>query len=227
MKLPDINPKIITAAVIGVSVFLLIVFIVGRLTPSPEEYPAIASTSPLDQSEGVILTLPISISFAEELSRQQQAHISISITPELEVSQKWTNNHTLELTPARSPESTTTYTVVISYKNRKIHSFSFETATKTPEEIAEGNRQQAEDDFLFAQEEKKFYETHPWYSKLPIETADYVIVYNFEKNAFRIRLTLGDGVLGAELKAAENRALQDLENIGVDLKKYDYYVVTE
>lgn len=125
------------------------------------------------------------------------------------------------------PESATTYEVAILYKKKVTHSFSFKTSDKTSAQIREEGRQQAEDDFLFAQAEREFYETYPWYRNLPIKTAEYVIVYNFERSAFRIRLTLGERALGAEMEAAKNRALKDLENIGANLSKYNYYFLIE
>lgn len=228
MRLSNINPKIITAVAIIIPAVLLVVFIVSLLIPDRESYPSVSSTSPQDGDEGVILSQPIVIYFQEELDSSQQANISFKIQPTIELPQEWTAADTLELTSAQLPESATTYTVIVSYKNEEIHSFSFETTTKTKEQIVEEGRQQAEDDFLFAQSEKEFYETYPWYSKLPIETDDYVIVYNFEKKAFRIRLlTLGEDALGAEIEATKNRALDSLEAIGVDLNKYDYYILTE
>jgi hypothetical protein len=185
----------------------------------------VASSNPQNQSEDVILTPPITVSFAEDLNTDQQANISFTIQPDLDVLQKWFSAAVLQLTPTQSPESSTTYTVTILYKKKTIYSFTFATTAETPEELAEAGRIQAEEDFLFAEEEKEFYETYPWYVSIPIRTEDYVIVYNFEKEAFRIRLTLGDNPSGAEINAAKREALDDLEDIGANPNTQGYYFI--
>jgi len=228
MNLASINPKMITATIVSFIVIAFVALVYGTvslLTPTKESPPSVASTSPQDQSELVILTLPISISFGAELSTEQQANTSFTIQPELEVSQEWSSNDTLQLTPNQFPQESATYTVTTLYRGKPIHTFSFGTSNTTLEQLTEDARTQAEDDFLFAEAEKEFYQTYPWYAHLPIETSEYVIVYNFEKEAFRIRLTLGENALGAEIEAAKNRALDSLEAIGIDLNTYKYYVV--
>lgn len=227
MRLSDVNPKIITAAAIAIPTILLVAFIIGLLIPDREAYPSVSGTSPQDMDEGVILSQPIAVYFQEDLDPSQQSNVSFEVQPALELSQGWTANNSLELTLVQLPESATTYTVTISYKNKEINSFSFKTTTKTKEQVAEEGRQQAEDDFLFSEAEKEFYETYPWYPELPIETTDYVVVYNFERGAFRIRLTLSQGALGSEVGAAKSRALEDLRNIGVDLNRYAYYFLED
>lgn len=230
MKLSDINPKIITAAVVGFIAIVFIALVVSLFVRPAEEEdaaPAVASSSPQNQSEGVILTLPITVSFAEDLDTGQQANVSFTIQPGLDVLQEWTNAAVLQLALTQLPESSTTYTVTVLYKKKAIYSFTFTTTAETPEELTEAGRVQAEEDFLFAQEEKEFYKTYPWYGSIPIRTDDYVIVYNFEKEAFRISLTLGENPLGAQIEAAKTRALDSLEAIGVDLNVYDYYVLID
>jgi hypothetical protein len=62
-------------------------------------------------------------------------------------------------------------------------------------------------------------EKYPWYPQIPIETKDYRIIYDFEKNSFRIRL------LTQSTEDLKQSALTKLKNIGVDLAKFNYYFI--
>ncbi|NIT03682.1 hypothetical protein GTO10_01995 [Candidatus Saccharibacteria bacterium] len=228
MKLEDISPRTITITAIILIVGLIAMLIVGiLLIREPELMPAVASTIPQDNEEGVLGILPLEITFQEELDGAVQSDVAVVINPETDSSATWSSANTLQVTIDQGLESATTYTVAVLYKQKEIYSFSFKTTDKAKEQIEEEARQQAADDFLVAEAEKDFYKTYPWYASIPIETNEYVIVYNFEKEAFRIRLTLGENALGAEVEAAKNRALGDLEAIGVDLNEYSYYFLID
>ena len=64
---------------------------------------------------------------------------------------------------------------------------------------------------------------YPWYPKLPIETKDYRIVYDFDKNMFRIRI-LSAAATNDEIKSFTQNALSDLKKIGVS-EPIKYYVL--
>lgn len=85
----------------------------------------------------------------------------------------------------------------------------------TPEKAA----QQTQDDLNTAKAIKTIHEQYPWYSKIPLETTDYRIIYDFEKDSFRIRL------LTKSTTAIKDAALADLEAIGVDLNEFNYYFI--
>lgn len=103
--------------------------------------------------------------------------------------------------------------------------FSLRSAKKTvqpdKEAIApEKLSQMQQDSQVVADVINKVHQKYPWYSKIPIETKDYRIVFDFDKNSFRIRL------LGQSTETIKQAALKDLETIGVDLKKeFTYYFI--
>jgi hypothetical protein len=67
---------------------------------------------------------------------------------------------------------------------------------------------------------KEMYAKYPWYSKIPIETDLYFIVFDFEKESFRIRYKEG---VNKNNPTILEQALQDIRNIGADPSKY--YVI--
>ncbi|MFH2062268.1 MAG: hypothetical protein ABIJ43_04755 [Candidatus Beckwithbacteria bacterium] len=69
----------------------------------------------------------------------------------------------------------------------------------------------------FGQALTSLHQKYPWYSKLPIETKDYIIIYDFDKNSFRIRL------LTQISKEIKQSAIDQLNKIEVDLNKFSYY----
>ncbi len=227
MKLQDISPKTTTILIAGAILIVVVALIVGLILRGvPEEaLPAVAATIPQNGQEGVLGIIPLEISFQEDLNAADQANIDINVSPAVDKTISWTTANNLRVTLNQDLEQALVYTVSILHKNKEIHSFSFTAVDKTQEQVEEEARQQAADDFLVAEAEKEFYETYPWYTSIPIETDDYVIVYNFEKESFRVRLTLGENPLGAQIEAAKTRALDSLEAIGVDLNVYDYYVL--
>jgi len=85
-----------------------------------------------------------------------------------------------------------------------------------PQESAQRNQDEL-DDLKYGQALKNLHQKYPWYSQLPIETKDYRIVYDFDKNSFRIHL------LSQASEIIKQAAVDKLKEIGVDLNKFSYY----
>jgi hypothetical protein len=79
------------------------------------------------------------------------------------------------------------------------------------------------DDAKYGQALTTLSQQYPWYPKLPIETKDYRIVYDFDKNMFRIRI-LSTTAISDEIESFTQSALSDLKNIGVS-EPIKYYVL--
>lgn len=77
--------------------------------------------------------------------------------------------------------------------------------------------EQLPNDLKYNQELTDIHQQYPWYSSLPLETEDYRIIYDFDKNSFRIRL------LTTSSDAIKQASLNSLKEIGVDINKYSYY----
>ena len=86
----------------------------------------------------------------------------------------------------------------------------------------------ANEDWEHAQYWKEIYSEYPWYSKLPIEKDGYRIIWDLEKQAFRVRLKISENSPQEEKNILINQAVEDIENItGEPIDKSPYYVLYE
>lgn len=229
MNLRDISPRTVTILIAGAVFIVVVSLVVGLLLrrAPDEELPTVSSTTPQNGQEDVLGVIPLEIIFQEDLSNADQANIDVNLNPSVEKTLAWSAADTLQVTLTQDLEKAATYAVSILYANQEIHSFSFTTIDKTQEQIDEELEEQAEGDELFAEAQKEWYTENPWYAQLPIVTDDYTIVYEPDTKKFRIRLTLGDNPLGAEIESAKARGLNSLEATGVDLNQYSYYYLLD
>lgn len=78
-------------------------------------------------------------------------------------------------------------------------------------------------DIEFGKSLQDFYIKNPWYSKIPIETKDYTIIFDFEKNSFRIRLKVSKTSTEAVVKTLTDKALLSIKEIGA--VPTNYYIL--
>lgn len=84
------------------------------------------------------------------------------------------------------------------------------------------------EDWEHAQYWKEIYSKYPWYSKLPIEKESYRIIWDLEKESFRIRLKISENSSQEEKNILIDQAIEDIENItGEPIDKSPYYVLYE
>lgn len=230
LNLSDISPKVVTAVVViflGGLAVMLVLGLILRPRLLPEVPPAIATTTPTSHEENVLGTLPVTLVFQQELEEDRREKISVTIQPSAGLTARWAAANKLQLTPAQPLQAGTSYIVSVSYEEDPIYTFSFRTADISSAQLAEDIRQQAEGDELFAEGQKEWYQDNPWYGGLPIVISEYTIVYDFEKESFRIRITLGSGTSDAQIETAKQEALNDLKQIGVDTNTQGYYFIIE
>jgi hypothetical protein len=69
-------------------------------------------------------------------------------------------------------------------------------------------------------------EQYPWYSELPIVRDEYVVVWIWEREQFRIDLKIPRDTIASIRDGLIRRALRDIENLTKgEVKQSDYYVV--
>lgn len=83
--------------------------------------------------------------------------------------------------------------------------------------------QELPSDLKYGQAMTNIAQQYPWYPKLPIVNKDYQIVYDFDKQMFRIRIKSVSPTT-TEVKTITQSALNDLKNIGVQ-EPIKYYVL--
>lgn len=82
----------------------------------------------------------------------------------------------------------------------------------------------ASDSYDYNQAFDKLISDYPWYPSLPLETSNYRVIFDFEKNQFRIRI-FNSNVSAAEKQDILSQALKQMESIGVDNTKFKYYIL--
>jgi hypothetical protein len=100
------------------------------------------------------------------------------------------------------------------------------TASPTPKPTGTPGTQGSQElpsDLKYGQAMTAITQQYPWYPKLPIVTKDYQIVYDFDKQMFRIRIKSVSPIT-TEVKTITQSALNDLKNIGVQ-EPIKYYVL--
>lgn len=171
-----------------VTVFVIFLAIILSFAQTYQSIPEISSITPANGSQNVNLNENIVIGFQKELTAKNQANFQLSLAPAVESQAEWTDNKTYTIQPISGLELKTPYTLNIKYKDKIIASSSF--TTKTAENLTEAEQieQQAIDDYQYQQELNRVYDNNLWLLQLPIDTNDYTIVYDFEKNHLRVRV---------------------------------------
>jgi len=206
-------PKKTIALIIGI---LIIIFL---LIPTPSAKPKIISNN-IDKTLFFPDQSKLNIDFSQKISNKQKQKITIKTNPEFETEFKWDNNN-LQITPKNYLQPNTNYSVSIFYKNQQIDSFEFKTNPYSSQEFQQQLIQQTQNDILYNNALKDLFEKYPWYNHMPIITENYHIFYDFNKNAFKIRL------ITETTEEIKQQALKSLEDINIDIKTQDYYFLEQ
>lgn len=212
------NPKLVFA-LIGAVVLALVIFF---KTASPP--PQVLETSPASQADNVLDSAPIVIQFNRDLSPKEQPKVSVTISPATQLSPEWLSPSQIKLNHLAPLLVKTVYTAQVTYKDKPIYQFSFTTNQFSSAELQKQIQEQSADDLLFAQTEKDFYTKYPWQAKLPIETSEFRIVYDWERSAFRIRI-LKPNPSPEDISRIKSVALSRLVDIGIDTAKQNQYFI--
>jgi len=204
-------------------IILIFILILVRFFVSKPPTPTVKSTVPANNAELILDNTPLTITFANPLSSNQQAQTTVTAEPSATFQLTWPSPDQLLVTPTNFFTKDTRYTITISFDQNSIPSFSFTTNFYSSLELEEQGREQIADDLIFGQTWTEFIKQNPWYKSLPIETKTYRIIYDFEKKSFRIRLLITPSP--TERQTIVQQALNDLEKIGVNLKETSYTVL--
>lgn len=72
----------------------------------------------------------------------------------------------------------------------------------------------------------KFNKEYPWYKKIPIETKEFVIIFDFEVDKFRIILNIPENSTQNLKNSLTSKAVEEIKKLtGESFDQYEYYVV--
>jgi hypothetical protein len=112
------------------------------------------------------------------------------------------------------------FLLILLYLVRSTAKTPTNTTTTVPKVITPTSTlQELPRDLEYSQGLNDLHKNYPWYSKLPVETKDYRIIYDFDKQSFRIR------ILTQSTDQIKQSAISRLKGLGVDLTKFSYYFV--
>lgn len=209
--------KILLIALAGISVISILFIIFSSQT----QKVSVISTSPQDKQANIVLTTDIDITLNKTLTEKEKERISYKISPETETDNTWLVN-SLKIIPKESLKPATKYAVETFFDQSRVSLFSFETTLLTDEQSQREGSLQIKDDYLFGETYKKFLADYPWYHNLPIEKANYRIIYDFEQKSFRIRLKVA--FEKEQRSVIIKEAVADIKNLGIK-DPIKYYVL--
>lgn len=222
MNIKTFSTKQILFAAMAIAIGVVIAV---SLSMKPTELaPTVISTEPANGEISVLDNALIKISFGQNISQKLQSLVSFSLSPVTELSSSWTSASSILIKPVALLPNID-YAGVVLFRNQPIYKFSFKTNKFSLNELKDQGFQQGKDDFIFGQKMQKLMEQYPWYEKMPIQTPSYTIVYDFEKEAFRIRITASPPLTDNQRKTIEQEALKALRDIGVNPTLQSYYVL--
>lgn len=193
---------------------------------SPKLSPKILTVSPKNGNSGVSPNVQLKIVFTSKINEKNVDKIEVKVFPNLNHTKMWVKADTLIVRPAEPLLLDTKYTVSIFYNQKPIGSYAFSTKsgpqlTVTEKAVVE----QADDDKVFNEETAQILASLPWYTKLPIDTSEYRVVYDFVKKSFRIRLKVYSDAPNEKIEELKEKALRDLIKVGANPQKETYYVL--
>lgn len=199
-------------------------FLKRRLTVSTGPQPAtpnpisLVSINPANGAQSIMPGTPIRITFSAAYPEPTKCLLQIS--PFMGISVSWPDPQTLIAYPQTAYAPNTIYAISLNCPPISATT-TFTSNPNSSAELKSQSKIQSADDYRFGQIESQFYAANPWYHKLPIVKPEYNIVYDFERQSFRI---INKSSLSTN--ALLPRVLQDLEQLNAGTASAKYYFVS-
>ena len=208
--------------IIGVIVFSAILLFLLLSRPEKALPISVITTTPKNNVVFVYERSEVLIELNREITIEEGNNIKIKIEPEVKTGIVYLSNK-IRISPETNFGYGVRYKIKVYSLEKEIYSFEFTINPFTPEQLEKEGKLQAEGDLAYNEATKNFIEKNPWYTSLPIETNDYRIVYDYDKEMFRIRF-LQEQTDEEKIKTIIEDALDKLERAGAK-KPIKYYTV--
>ena len=212
---------IIIFTILLLAIFLLVKFF---FAPSKQKEIPLGVISALPNNNAVFVNqrAEIIITLNRSIRLEEGGDLKVQISPAEKIQTVYQENK-IRISPETSFQLNTDYKIEILFKEKLIYTLNFWTNPFTQEQIEEEGVKQTAGDIAFSEAYKEFLQKNPWYIRIPIENTSYRIIYDFEKQSFRIRLKIPP-INKEQEKILIERALNNLKKIGVK-EPIDYYVL--
>jgi len=180
------------------------------------------SSIPKNNSLFVSTKSEVVITFNRNITEEEKNILKVKLNPEEKIKTVYQENKII-LSPETEFKTNTKYEIQVILKEKVIYTLVFTTFPLTPQEIEEQGTKQTAADLAFDEKYRDFLTNYPWYQTLPIERNEYRIIYDFERESFRIRIKIATETAEDE-EVIVNKALEELRKIGVP-DPIPYYTV--
>ncbi|MBN1162797.1 hypothetical protein JXA34_03605 [Patescibacteria group bacterium] len=182
-------------------------------------------TNPRNLETNIFDLDKIEIFLANKIDESTKENLKFRINPKMNFEDSWPGQYKVELILGDKLEKNTTYTVTLVYKDTPIHEFKFTTSEFGKEEYSSLVEEQLKNDIEFAEAEAETFQKWPFLTKLPIDTESYVIIYDYQKEMFRIRLKISEDSSEFDKLFALDLALAHLEGLYINPNDWGGYYV--
>ncbi len=181
--------------------------------------PTVSSTSPTDNTNGIISSTNIKIEFKNNLSQEKRQLISYNLSPTTPANISW-NESELIINPLEILKFDSEYKVEILFQNKPIYNFTFKT--KSEDDLTDEDSAQLvnKGDRLYNEALAEDSRQNPWKKYFPIITNEYTIIYAPSEDAYIVDVlseTDEQTILSIKIKAQEK-----IRNLNVPTKKIIY-----
>lgn len=178
--------------------------------------PEIVSVRPVNGQENVSLDSNVQVYFKDDVPEINKMNFRVRFLPGVPGSLRWQSNNILEVRTG-GLSGGTVYEMEVFYKDKSIYKLTFKTVEAYSIEDLKEMTEMALD---VKEDMDKLLKEYPWFPKLPVVTDQFVIVYDFEKQSFRIRLKMPSSSLESSKSQAIQRAREAIKEIGGDENNY-------
>lgn len=218
------NKKTYFILAIVILVSLVVVIILRLFLPQKTKEQELMIISTIPNNNAIFVSTKAEIVFNLNRVLLQEEGLKLKVQPSPTIISEITYlENKIRILPKEPLKHDQKYEIKLVFKDKEIYNLKFETTPFTDEQIKEEGDLQTQGDLDFTEAYKEFLKNYPWYQKLPIETFEYRIVYDFETSSFRIRFRIKPQ--SEEQKTAIiDRALESLKKIGVK-EPIKYYTI--
>lgn len=208
--------------------FILFIFFLGGVgilfqTLFPDRTPIVSSISP-NNTTNIPENSSFTVSFTTLVDEDTKESLSFRTTPAISAKSYWLdNNYQYYFQLSEFMTNNTDYTIQVFYKDSEIFSHTFKTSEFSLEEIQAQLIEQSKYEHEFGQAVREQIEEFPWYQKIPIETDQFIIVYDYKLKSFRINLLIPEDMNEEIKQNLQKKALTALQDINVDPDKWNYH----
>jgi len=209
---------LISKKYLGISLVFSALFIFLLYSLFLNKGAQVLSVFPLPNDQAVGISVVPYVVFSSPQTEVQQKTISVSSSPQAPMSLYWnTDGKILYISPDKTLEPDTKYVFVVGFSG-KSYSWSFKTLGPVSDAIKQGAA-----DYRYSQALNNFYNSHPWYNKIPPRNDNYFIGFDANRNEFFADLypkRSSSLTIDEQTNQLKNQAIESLKSIGVDLSLY-------